>query len=412
MINFDKFILNNGLKVIVYHDKTTPLVAFNILYNVGARDENEDRTGFAHLFEHLMFGGSKNVPAFDTVLQKAGGENNAFTNNDFTNYYITIPKQNIETAFYLESDRMLELGFSKKSLDVQRNVVSEEFRQRYFNQPYGDVSLYLRPLAYKVHPYKWSTIGKEIKHITEASLEEVKDFFYKYYAPNNAILVVGGDIETLDIKRLCEKWFGDIPKREVPKRGIKQEPPQTKKRTLSLEREVKADAIYMAYHMCGRNDKDYYPSDLISDLLSNGKSSLFNVNLIKKKRLFSEIDGYIQGSFDPGLLMINGKLFPQTDFNSAEVAIKEELLKMINGEFSERELSKVKNKSLSTQLFSRIGLLNICMELAYFELLGDANKINSTEEKIMDVTKDDIVRVALDIFREENLSCIYYKSKN
>ncbi len=412
MINFDRFILDNGLKVIVYQDKTTPLVTFNILYNVGARDENENRTGFAHLFEHLMFGGSKNIPSFDTVLQKAGGENNAFTNNDFTNYYITLPKQNIETAFYLESDRMLELGFSKKSLDVQRNVVSEEFRQRYFNQPYGDVSLYLRPLAYKVHPYKWSTIGKEIKHITEASLDDVKDFFYKYYAPNNAILVIGGDVKTQEMQKLCEKWFGEIPRRNVPVKNISQEPPQKEKRTLTLERNVKANAIYMAYHMCDRNHKDYYASDLISDLLSNGKSSLFNINLIKKKRLFSEIDGYIQGSLDPGLLMINGKLNPDIDFETAEKAIKDELAKIINADFSERELTKVKNKSLSTQLFSKIGVLNICMELAFYELLGDANNINFTEDIIMNVSKSDIIRVASEIFREENLSCIYYKSKN
>lgn len=227
MINYDKFTLDNGLRVIVYKDKSTPMVAFNILYDVGARDENPERTGFAHLFEHLMFGGSKNIKNYDTVLQKAGGENNAFTNNDHTNYYITVPKQNIETAFYLESDRMLELAFSKKSLDVQRNVVSEEFRQRYFNQPYGDVSLYLRPLAYKVHPYQWSTIGKEISHITGASLKDVKEFFYKHYAPNNAVLVIAGDVETSAIERLCKKWFGNIPFRNMPQRDIPQEPIQT-----------------------------------------------------------------------------------------------------------------------------------------------------------------------------------------
>jgi predicted Zn-dependent peptidase len=388
------------------------MVAFNLLYDVGARDENPERTGFAHLFEHLMFGGSKNIKNFDTVLQKAGGENNAFTNNDHTNYYITVPKQNIETAFYLESDRMLELAFSKKSLDVQRNVVSEEFRQRYFNQPYGDVSLYLRPLAYKSHPYQWSTIGKEIRHITEASLDEVKDFFFKYYAPNNAILVIGGDVETAKMVILCKKWFGDIPRRNVPKRDIPSEPVQTEKRILTLERDVQADAIYMAYHMCSRYDDNYFATDLISDLLSNGRSSLFNLNLVKEKNLFPEIDGYIQGSLDPGLFMINAKLYPHVDFDTAEKAIKTEIQKLIDGDFSDRELDKVKNKALSTQLFSKIGVLNIAMELAYYEWLGNAELINSIEEKIMNVTKMDVRRVASEIFKDSNLSCIYYKSKN
>jgi zinc protease len=411
MINYDRFTLENGLRVIVYKDKSTPMVAFNILYDVGARDENPNRTGFAHLFEHLMFGGSKNIKNYDTVLQKAGGENNAFTNNDHTNYYITVPKQNIETAFYLESDRMLELAFSRKSLEVQRNVVSEEFRQRYFNQPYGDVSLYLRPLAYKVHPYQWSTIGKEISHITGATLKDVKDFFYKHYAPNNAILVIAGDVETLAMEKLCKKWFVDVPQRNVPVRNLPQEPAQTEKRTLYLERDVPADAIYMAYHMCGRKDKDYFADDLISDLLSNGRSSFFNKNLIKEKKLFPEVEAYIQGSYDPGLFMISGKLFDSTNFETAESEIKNELNKIVNGDFSERDLEKVKNKSLSTQLFSKIGVLNIAMELAYYEWLDDASMINDVEEKILSVKKHDIVRVASEMFRDSNLSCIYYKSK-
>lgn len=411
MINYDKFTLENGLRVIVYKDKSTPMVAFNILYDVGARDENPDRTGFAHLFEHLMFGGSKNIKNYDTVLQKAGGENNAFTNNDHTNYYITVPKQNLETAFYLESDRMLELAFSKKSLDVQRNVVSEEFRQRYFNQPYGDVSLFLRPLAYKVHPYQWSTIGKEISHITGASLKDVKEFFYKHYAPNNAVLVIAGDVETSAMEKLCKKWFGDIPRRNVPSRQIPQEPIQTEKRTQILERDVPANAIYMAYHMCGRKDNDYFAADLISDLLSNGRSSFFNRTLIKEKKLFPEVEAYIQGSLDPGLFMINAKLFDTTSFDTAESEIKNELNRIIQGDFSARDLDKVKNKSLSTQLFSKIGVLNIAMELAYYEWLGDASMINDIEEKILSVKKEDIVRVASELFRDGNLSCIYYKSK-
>jgi predicted Zn-dependent peptidase len=411
MINFDKFTLDNGLTVIVYKDKTTPIVAVNILYNVGARDESPNRTGFAHLFEHLMFGGSKNIENYDNILQKAGGENNAFTNNDFTNYYLTVPKQNIETAFYLEADRMLELAFSKKSLDVQRNVVSEEFRQRYLNQPYGDASLFLRPLAYKEHPYQWSTIGKNINQIMEASMKEVKDFFYSYYAPNNAIMVIAGDVDTKNIKTLSEKWFGDIPKRNIPKRNINTEPAQTEKRELILERDVPADAIYIAYHMCERMNKNYYATDLISDLLSNGRSSLFNVNLIKGKRLFNELDSYIYGSHDPGLLQINGKLLPNISFKNAEDAIKIEISKITHGDFTERDLTKVKNKAIAAQKLSKIGALNIAMDLAYYEWLGDAELMNSIEEKYLEVKREQIIKIANEIFSENNLSCIYYKSK-
>lgn len=412
MISFERFTLKNGLRVVVHKDKTTPIVAFNVLYDVGARDELESRTGFAHLFEHLMFGGSKHVKDYDMLLQKAGGENNAFTNNDYTNYYISLPKQNIETAFYLESDRMLELAFSKKSLDVQRNVVSEEYRQRYLNQPYGDVSLFLRPLAYEKHPYKWSTIGKNIDHIMNASLKEVKDFFYKYYAPNNAILVISGDVEIDKIYNLSEKWFGDIPIREVPLRNLPEEPIQTLKRELILEREVANNAIYMAYHICGRLDNNYYTTDLISDLLSNGKSSIFNINLIKGKQMFPELDAYISGSYHPGLFHIGGKIYPGIEFEKAEEAIKNEILKITSGNFTERSLEKVKNKSISSQKFSQIGVLNMAMELAYFEWLGDANIINQLEYNYMNVCKEDIIKVANNIFTDNNLSCIYYKSKN
>lgn len=411
MINFDRFTLKNGLTVLVYRDVSTPLVAVNLLYKVGARNEDENRTGFAHLFEHLMFGGSVNVPDYDTVLQKAGGENNAFTNNDITNYYITVPKQNLETAFYLESDRMLELGFSEKSLDVQRNVVSEEFRQRYLNQPYGDMSLYLRPLAYKVHPYQWSTIGKEIKHITDASLDDVKNFFYNYYAPNNAILVVAGDVTTEEVQKLSEKWFSDIPRRDILDKDIPSEPKQLEKRELTLKRDVPSDALYMAYHMCGRLDKDYYASDLLSDLLSNGRSSMFNRNLIKGEKLFPQLDAYIQGAVDPGLFMINGKLYPEVDFAKAESKIKEQLAIIKDGKFSERELQKVKNRVQSALLFSRLGVLNIAMELAFFENIGQAGMINEVEDRYNEVDFKKMVDVANKIFVDENLSCIYYKSE-
>ena len=271
MILCDKFTLSNGLRVLVHKDKITPVVAVNLLYNVGSKHEDPNRTGFAHLFEHLMFGGSLNIPVYDEPLEQASGENNAFTSNDITNYYLSLPKENIETAFWLESDRMLSLAFSQKSLDVQKSVVVEEFNQRYLNQPYGDVWLLLRPLAYKVHPYQWPTIGKEPKHISEASMEEVKDFFYSHYAPNNAILCVAGDVTTAQVRELAEKWFGPIPKRTVKTNSISKEPVQTDARRLEVTRNVPYNSIYIAFHMCHKLHPDFATTDLISDILSNGK---------------------------------------------------------------------------------------------------------------------------------------------
>ncbi|MBE9491597.1 MAG: insulinase family protein, partial [Bacteroidetes bacterium] len=258
MIDFDKFELNNGLKVIVHQDTSTPIVAMNILYDVGARDEDPDKTGFAHLFEHLMFGGSENIPKYDVPLENAGGENNAFTNNDITNYYLTIPKQNMELAFWLESDRMLQLAFSEKSLEVQRNVVIEEFKQSYLNQPYGDIWLLLRPLAYKLHPYQWTTIGKDISHIENATRKDVKAFYRKFYNPNNAILTVAGDIEMKEIEKLAQKWFGSIESFPKHERNLPLEPKQLEQRHLRVKRNVPFDSIYKAYHMCKRTDEDYY----------------------------------------------------------------------------------------------------------------------------------------------------------
>lgn len=409
-MNYEKFTLENGLRLIIHKDNTSTIAAVNLLYDVGARDENPERTGFAHLFEHLMFGGSVNIPNYDKLLQKAGGENNAFTNNDITNYYVTLPTENIETAFYIESDRMLELAFSQNSLDVQRGVVAEEYKQSYLNQPYGDVSLHLRPLAYKVHPYQWSTIGKSIQHIIDAKLKDVKEFFYKYYAPNNAILVVAGNVETQRIIDLTNKWFGDIPKRNIPVRNLPTEPKQTEKRSILLERPVPSDAIYMAYHMCGRTDKDYFASDLISDLLSNGKSSRFNQKLIKQKKLFSEVDAYIQGAYHPGLFLISGKLYPKTNFQLAENTIKHELSLIQQGKFTDRELQKVKNRVIAMQNFSRTDLLNRAIELAFCEWLGDVSQINKIEESYQNVTKNQILELANKMFTDNNLSCIYYKS--
>lgn len=409
MIKFEKFVLPNGLRVIVHKDISTPIVAMNILYDVGARDEDPEHTGFAHLFEHLMFGGSINIPKYDEPLQRAGGENNAFTNSDITNYYLTFPKQNLETAFWLESDRMAGLAFSKKSLDVQRNVVTEEFKQSYLNQPYGDVYLLLKPLAYKVHPYQWNTIGKNIKHIQEATMSQVKSFFKKFYCPNNAIMVIAGDVNVKEIKKLSEKWFGSIPAGPANKRKLPVEPKQKKARKLSVKRKVPSNTIYKVYHCCGRADKEFYATDLLSDVMSNGKSSRLFQELLMKWKLFSDINAYISGDMDKGLFIVTGRLIKGVSMDVAENAIKEEL-KKIQKHIEISELEKVKNKIEATLIFSEMNVLNKAMNLAYNELLGNADLINSEIDRYRAVTTDMIKEQACEIFRDENCSTLYYNA--
>lgn len=411
MIEFERFELSNGLKVIYHKDESTPLVAFNLLYDVGARDEDLNRTGFAHLFEHLMFGGSKHIPNFDEPLQKAGGQSNAFTSNDITNYYCTLPKDNLETAFWLDSDRMLELAFTPKSLEVQRSVVIEEFKQRYLNQPYGDVWLLLRPLAYKKHPYQWATIGKEIDHIAEATMDEVKAFFYKHYSPKNGVLCVAGDISIDQVKELSEKYFGPIPAREMYIRNLPKEPKQTEYRELTVEREVPADALYMAFHMCSRRDKDYHATDLISDILSRGKSSRLFKGLILDNPKFNEISAYVSGSIDEGLFVVTGKPAEGVSLGEAQELIWEYLEQIKSELVSERELEKVKNKVESSNVFGEMSVLNKAMSLCFYELLSSAEDINSEVDKYKKVSREDIQRLAKEIFNKENCSVLNYQAK-
>ncbi len=412
MISFNKTKLSNGLTVIVHEDESTPLATVNILYKVGARDEDPDKTGFAHLFEHLMFGGSVNIPDYDSPLQVAGGDNNAFTNNDITNYYLTLPAQNLETAFWLESDRMLSLAFSKKSLDVQRNVVIEEFKQRYFNQPYGDVWLLLRPLAYKVHPYQWATIGKEISHIENAKLDEVKSFFNTYYSPDNAIMVVAGNVKTEDVYRSAEKWFGEIKSRGNNAKKYPEEPKQTERRELTAERKIPYDSIYKAYHSCSRLDKEFYALDLLTDILSRGKSSRLYNELVKKQKLFSEINAYTTADFDKGLVVVEGKLVKGVSMKDAELAIDNELKKIKEELISDAEIEKVKNKVESTMVFSEIDLAGRALNLAIAEYMGDINLVNNEIEFYRAVTAEDIRKQAADVFRDTNSSVLYYLAKN
>ncbi len=411
MINYTKFKLKNNLTVIHHEDKSTPMVCLNILYDVGAKDEEESKTGFAHLFEHLMFGGSINIPNYDEPLQLVGGENNAFTTNDITNYYCTVPPENVETAFWLESDRMLSLAFTDKSLEVQRSVVIEEFKQRYLNQPYGDVWLLLRPLAYHLHPYKWATIGKEISHIENATMTDVKDFFKKHYHPANAILVVAGNIDLASVKQLSEKWFEPIEALTKVPRQLLVEPKQTEARKLTVERDVPASAIYKVYHMCARTDKEYHTTDLISDILSRGNSSRLYKNLIKDKQLFIDINAYVMGDFDKGLFVVSGKLADGVSMEDAEAAILIELDQMKHQLVSETELQKCKNKIESTVTFSETDVLTKATNLAISELLGDANLINLEIENYAKVTSQDILKQAKELLSETNCSTLYYLSK-
>ncbi len=412
MIDFEKFTLDNGLRVIVHKDTSTPTVVLNILYNVGARDENPEQTGFAHLFEHLMFGGSVNIPDYDEPLQMAGGENNAYTTNDLTNYYIQIPKENLETAFWLESDRMLSLAFDEKSLEVQRKVVCEEFKEHYIDKPYGDVWFKLRELAYSQHPYRWMTIGKELSHIENARLQDVKNFFFKYYRPNNAIMVVAGNVETSEIKKLAEKWFGDIATGENLQHVYQQEPQQTAPCKQSVTADVPLDAFYKCWHIGSRTAGDYYTSDLITDILGGGESSRLYQKLVKELQLFVHIGCYHLGSIDPGIICIEGKLVKGVKMEDAEREIEKILTYLKEEPILNIELEKVKNKTESIMAFEDMSLLNRANSLAYYELLGDANLMNSEFDKYEAVTVADIKTTAQKIFREENSSTLYYHAKN
>jgi predicted Zn-dependent peptidase len=411
MIKFERFVLGNGLKVLVHPDQSTPMAVVNVLYDVGARDEVASKTGFAHLFEHLMFGGSVNIPDYDEPLQVAGGENNAYTTNDLTNYYCQLPADNLETAFWLESDRMLSLAFSKKSLDVQRKVVCEEFKEHYINKPYGDVWHTMRELAFKEHPYKWMTIGKELSHIENATLEDVKAFFFKHYTPINAILVVAGNVSVEHVKTLAEKWFGDIPSGEKYNRNLPVEPKQVEARRLTVHRNVPMDAIYKTWHMCARRDDDYYATDLLTDILGGGASSRLYQSLVKEQQLFANINCYHFGSLDKGLFTIEGQLIKGVDIQKAEDAIELELDKMRKSLLDDREL-QVKNKTESVMAFEDMSVMNRAGSLAFYELLGDGELMNTEFQKYQQVKAEDLHRIVNEVLTNENSNTLWYLSDN
>ncbi len=411
MLQFERFTLENGLRVLVHVDKSTPMAAMNILYDVGARDEDAHRTGFAHLFEHLMFGGSENIPEYDEPLQMAGGENNAYTTNDITNYYVQLPLKNMETAFWLESDRMLALDFSEKSLDVQRKVVSEEFKEHYLNKPYGDAWHLLRVLAYKTHPYMWPTIGKDLKQIEEAQLGDVEAFFYKHYRPVNAIMCVAGDVTVEQVKELSQKWFGGIPAGEKYVRQVPKEPKQEADRTQTVHADVPLDALYKAWHITGRLTDAYYATDLITEVMGSGLSSRLYQRLVKEEQLFSGINCYHTGSLDPGLLVIEGKVREGKTIEAANEAIEKEIKKLVAEGITDSELQKSKNKIEAMIAFEDMSLLNRANNLAFYELMGDAALINKEWEHYQAVTTGYLQDVAKDIFREGNCNTLFYRKK-
>lgn len=410
MIPFKEFTLENGLHVIVHEDPSVQIAVMNILYRVGSRDENENRTGFAHLFEHLMFGGSINVPDFDVELQKVGGENNAFTSPDITNYYLTVPYQNIECGFWLESDRMLGLPFNPEVLEVQRSVVIEEFKQRYLNQPYGEVWLKFRPLAYTTHPYKWATIGKEISHIEKATMDDVRAFYNQYYNPDNAVLVVAGNVKFQEVKELSEKWFGDIPKGMPIKHNIPEEPLQMHSRKVTVEASVPSDMLYMAFHMPGRFDDGYHSTDLLSDILGREKSSRFYRKLVRENKIFNNVSAYVLGSLDPGLMVLSGKLTDGVTPEEGESAIWEMINELKQSGLKNGELEKVKNQAISTQAFGEQEVLNRAMSLAYGTLSGKTDIVNHERRLISEVEETDIMSQADYLLSENKASVMYYKA--
>ena len=412
MIQFEKFQLDNGLKVLVHQDTSTPMAVVNVLYNVGAKDEDPNKTGFAHLFEHLMFGGSVNIPVYDEPLQRAGGENNAYTTNDLTNYYCQIPAENIETAFWLESDRMLSLAFSKKSLEVQRKVVCEEFKEHYINKPYGDAWHKMRSLAYTQHPYRWMTIGASLQHVEDATIEDVKDFFFQFYRPNNAILVVTGNVQTEQVKQLAQKWFGPIEAGKAYVRNLPKEPLQEKSRTMDVRADVPLDMLMMTWHMGGRFDEGYHATDLITEVLGGGTSARLYEQLIKVKQIFSSIDCYHFGTVDPGLLVIEGKLVKGISMTVAEKAVLEEIEKIKNEILDAKELQKVINKTESVICFEDMSIMNRAHSLAYYELLGDADLMNKELGMYQKVTPSMIQHTAQQIFQDSNRNTLYYYSKS
>jgi zinc protease len=411
MISYEKMILQNGLTVLMHEDKNTPIASISVLYKVGSRDEHPEKTGFAHLFEHLMFGGSVNIPDYDGVMQRAGGENNAYTNHDYTHFFTTLPAINIETALWLESDRMLELMLQKEVLDVQKKVVVEEFYETCLNLPYGDVWHELSALNYEKHPYKWPTIGVHPSHIEKANLTDVKKFYNKYYHPGNAILVIAGPISIKRMKELAMKWFNDIPSGKTIKKNYSSEPPKKEARHKQSQAEVPVDAIYMTFPCPARADKAFYAVDLLSDIFSNGPSSRLIHRLTRENKYFNQIDCYVTGDFDPGLIVFEGRPTEKISLQDAEEIISKEINDLKNQLIESAELQKWKNKAESTLVLSEMGIQSKSMNLGFFEALGNADLMNAESEIYQSLTAEEIQQAAKVWLRDDQKSVLTYKGK-
>ena len=411
MIPYTRKILSNGLTVVVNRDRASKLAAVNLLYRVGARNENSDRTGFAHLFEHLMFRGTRAVPNFDLPVQMASGDNNAFTNNDYTDFYITLPKDNLETALWLESDRMAGLDITAEKLDTEKRVVIEEYRQRYLNQPYGDQTMLLRALAYRTHPYRWAAIGLTPDHIEQATLADVEAFYRRHYHPSNAILSISADLDEERMLELAARWFEPLADRAEAAEPIPQEPRQCEARRQEVERDVPATTVTVAYHMGARTDADFYTADLVSDLLAGGDSGRLYTHLVKERQLLSSVNAYITGDVDPGLFIFTGQLLPGTAPEAAEAAFREEIEALQRDAATEYEIEKVKNKFEANTLFGELNVMNKAMNLGFYEMLGNLPLINGEVGRYRSVTADDIRSFSSRTLTPENSSTLIYHAK-
>ncbi|HHU33826.1 MAG TPA: insulinase family protein [Bacteroidetes bacterium] len=408
MIEFERFTTSNGLRVLIHEDMSTPLVALNLLYDVGSKDENPEVTGLAHLFEHLMFSGTNRIPDFDKPVQIAGGESNAFTNTDITNYYIILPKENIETAFWLESDRMEEINLSDRNIDIQKQVVTEEFKQRYQNQPYGDALMILRKLAFEKHPYRWATIGADISHVQKAEKKVIKDFYYSHYAPNNAILCLSGNITAKKARNFVEKWFCGIEARQIKERNLPAEPIQTEKREIFVNKEVPTSALYKAWHGVGRCHDDFNKLDMITDLLAGGTSGYLQNKLVREQKLFSAANIYVTAEIEPGLIIFSGKMLPGVDPVKADKAVGDVISGIASGNINDYDIEKVKNRYESATILGHTNILNKAMDLCLYELIGDPRSINREVERYRSINRSEIISATSHYLNDNNCSTLFY----
>ncbi len=409
MLSIRKTVLDNGLRVIVHEDHTTPLAACNIVYNVGSRDEHPDHTGFAHLMEHFMFTGSKNVPDFDKVLQKVGAINNAYTSQDLTHYYEVLPANNLETALWLESDRMLELAFRQQSLDIQKQVVIEEFKENFLNRPYGDLMMLFNQMAYERHPYQWLPIGKKPEHIAEVDMEMIKDFYYRFYRPNNAVLVVAGNVHLDEVAALAEKWFGDIPPGDVPEKNYPKELPQKNLRIKAVERNVPSDVLMKGWLMCNRMHPDYYACDLLSDMFGTGQSSYLYQKLVNEQKLFTDISASVMGTTDEGLFLISGRPVEGVSIEDADAALCSYLYGFKPDNNFSHDLEKVQNRAESVLLNNEIKIDDRATNLAVGETISNVEYFLDERQHYFDVTEEQMLRLISEMLTEKRSNTLYYK---